>query len=130
MRAVLIDWMTEVCFEYTLKRDTLYTAVSILERYLSSNPNIPKKYFQLAGVTSLFISSKQEESQSPCLVDFKSSCAGAYSEIQIREQEIYILKSLKWKTNVPTTLYWILYYINQWDIFVNQIKSVCINNLE
>jgi len=42
MRTVLIDWIMEVCFEYSLKRHTFYAAVNIMERYLSANKNIPK----------------------------------------------------------------------------------------
>lgn len=42
MRSVLIDWIMEVCFEYSLKRHTFYSAINILERYLSVKSNIPK----------------------------------------------------------------------------------------
>lgn len=34
-RAVLLDWMMEVCAEYTLKRSTYYKAVNFVDRFLS-----------------------------------------------------------------------------------------------
>jgi len=60
LRAILIDWMIEVCSDYGLKRDTLYIAVNYLDKYLSIVPNIPKWKLQLIGVTSLFMASKVE----------------------------------------------------------------------
>ena len=35
MRAILVDWMMEVCAEYQLKRDTFHLSVQLLDRYLS-----------------------------------------------------------------------------------------------
>jgi cyclin E len=42
MRAILLDWMMEVCMEFTLKRETFHLAVNYVDRYLSYNENIPK----------------------------------------------------------------------------------------
>lgn len=36
MRSILLDWMMEVCMEFTLKRETFYYAVNYVDRYLSS----------------------------------------------------------------------------------------------
>lgn len=35
MRAILVDWMAELCYNYSLHRATYYLAVNILDRYLS-----------------------------------------------------------------------------------------------
>lgn len=35
MRAILIDWMMEVCMEFQLKRDTFHLAVKLVDRFLS-----------------------------------------------------------------------------------------------
>jgi len=42
MRAILVDWMTEVSSEFCLKRDTLYQAINFVDRYLSVQPKVPK----------------------------------------------------------------------------------------
>ena len=35
MRAILMDWMIEVCSVYLMKRDTYYLAVAYVDSYLS-----------------------------------------------------------------------------------------------
>lgn len=35
MRSTLIDWLAEVCKEFTLKRETFHLCVHNLDRYLS-----------------------------------------------------------------------------------------------
>jgi len=43
MRTILIDWMIEVCTEFTLKRETFYYALNYVDRYLSIKRNIRKQ---------------------------------------------------------------------------------------
>jgi hypothetical protein len=42
MRAVLIDWLVEVCKEFTLKRETLHLAIHNFDRYMSRKDCVPK----------------------------------------------------------------------------------------
>ena len=35
MRAILIDWMMEVCSDYLFKRETFHLSVNFVDRYLS-----------------------------------------------------------------------------------------------
>jgi Cyclin, N-terminal domain len=60
MRAILFDWMMEVCMEFTLKRETFHYSVNYVDRYLSSVQNIQKWELQLVGVTAMYIASKVE----------------------------------------------------------------------
>ena len=60
MRAVLIDWMSEVSTEFSLKRQTFLQAIYYLDKYLEKNKSLKKKTLQLVGVSSLLISSKLE----------------------------------------------------------------------
>lgn len=62
MRAILLDWMMEVCMEYTLKRETYHYAVNYVDRYLSGSPAIQKGELQLIGVTAMYLASKVEVS--------------------------------------------------------------------
>lgn len=36
MRAILVDWLIEVHSKFKLQRETLYIAISIIDRYLAS----------------------------------------------------------------------------------------------
>ncbi|KAL0718189.1 hypothetical protein Bca4012_067511 [Brassica carinata] len=57
MRGILIDWLVEVSEEYKLASDTLYLAVNIIDRFLTSN-YIEKRRLQLLGVTCMLIASR------------------------------------------------------------------------
>jgi hypothetical protein len=54
MRAVLHDWMVEVCEEYRLKPETLFLAVNYVDRFLSYM-HVTRGKLQLVGVTAMFI---------------------------------------------------------------------------
>lgn len=53
MRAILLDWMCEVCFEFGLKIETYQLAINYVDRYLIKTRNLKEKELQLLGVTSL-----------------------------------------------------------------------------
>lgn len=61
MRAILLDWLIEVCEVYKLHRETYYLAMDYIDRYLSTHQNVPKNQLQLIGITCLFIASKVRE---------------------------------------------------------------------
>jgi hypothetical protein len=42
MRAILIEWMMHVSYEFRLKRDTFHLAVSLTDLYFSRTTNVPK----------------------------------------------------------------------------------------
>jgi hypothetical protein len=92
MRAILFDWMMEVCNEYQLKRETFYLSINYVDRYLSKVINIPKQELQLVGVTSLYIASKMEEIYPPKITDYVKSTDDGYKIEQIRNMEISISK--------------------------------------
>lgn len=49
MRAILFDWVIEVCEVYRLHRETFYLAVDFVDRYLSVTRDVPKNRLQLIG---------------------------------------------------------------------------------
>ena len=118
MRAILLDWMMEVCNEFTLKRETFYYAVNYVDRFLSAHPNVKKEELQLVGVTAMFIAAKMEEVYSPRVSDFAKSTDNGYSVIQIVQMEKVVLKEIKWRTTPPTYSMWANWYMNQWDIYI------------
>lgn len=36
MRAILVDWMSELCYNFSLHRATYHLAVNYLDRYIAS----------------------------------------------------------------------------------------------
>jgi hypothetical protein len=41
-RAVLFDWLQEVCADYLFKRETYYYAINYIDRYLDRVTNLEK----------------------------------------------------------------------------------------
>merc|ERR1712038_941883 len=108
MRAVLTDWMVEVHQQFTLLQETLYLSVAILDRYMQLQAaNITRKKLQLVGVTSMFIAAKYEEMYAPEIGDFVYITDNAYSESQIREQEVEIIKHLNFCLERPLPLHFL-----------------------
>lgn len=111
MRAILLDWLNEVCEVYKLHRETYYLALDYLDRYLSTNVSISKTFLQLIGITCLFIAAKVEEIYPPKLSEFAYVTDGACSEDDILKQELVILSALKWQTNPITIVGWLGIYM-------------------
>ena len=61
MRAILLDWIIEVCEVYRLHRETFYLAVDFIDRYLSTLKEMPKTRLQLIGKEL-----KPEKPLDPC----------------------------------------------------------------
>ncbi|KAM3143800.1 G1/S-specific cyclin-E1 [Paramecium bursaria] len=118
MRAILIDWMMEVCMEFQLKRQTFHLAVSYIDNYLSKK-QATKLNLQLLGLTSLFISCKIEEIYPRKVSDFEKAADFGYTSQQILDMELIMLRGLKWHVNPPTFTYWVNWFTDQWDIYAN-----------
>ncbi|XP_023244954.1 G1/S-specific cyclin-E isoform X2 [Copidosoma floridanum] len=105
MRAILLDWLIEVCEVYKLHRETYYRAMDFIDRYLSRQSNLPKNQLQLVGVTCLFIAAKFEEIYPPKISEFAYVTDAACTEQEILAKERIILKDLEWKLEslIPPT---------------------------
>jgi len=108
MRAVLVDWLTQVHQQFSLLQETLYLTVAILDRYLQDNcEKLARKDLQLVGVTSMFIASKYEEMYAPEIGDFVYITDQAYTESQIRDMETKILGALGFELGRPLPLHFL-----------------------
>ena len=54
MRWILVDWLVEVSEEYNLHTETLYLAISYIDRFLSQM-SVKRDKLQLVGTTAMFI---------------------------------------------------------------------------
>ncbi|XP_032229452.1 G1/S-specific cyclin-E isoform X2 [Nematostella vectensis] len=111
MRAILLDWLIEVCEVYRLHRETYFLAVDFVDRYLSVKKDIPKQRLQLVGTTALFIAAKLEEIYPPKLSEFAYVTDGACKEDEILQQELLMLQDLNWKLCPITSNTWLNIYM-------------------
>ena len=82
MRSILIDWIIKVNFQFKFKEETLYSAIYIIDAYLCKK-YIQKNNFQLLGVTSLLIASKQNEIFLRRISEFSEITNKTYNEKEI-----------------------------------------------
>ncbi|GAB0095219.1 Cyclin [Sergentomyia squamirostris] len=111
MRAILLDWLIEVCDVHKLKRETYYLAMDFIDRYLSRSTAVHKGRLQLIGVTCLFVAAKIEEIYPPKIGEFAYVTDGACPESDILEQELAILESLDWNMSTVTVMGWLTIYM-------------------
>ncbi|XP_033753914.1 G1/S-specific cyclin-E-like [Pecten maximus] len=111
MRTILLDWLIEVCEVYRLHRETFYLGVDFVDRYISLSSGLQKHQLQLIGITSLFIAAKLEEIYPPKIAEFAYVTDGACTEDEILDQELIMLKALKWDLSPLTTNGWLNLYL-------------------
>ena len=100
-RTVLVNWMVEVHLDIKTLAESLFLSVSILDRYLQKTPNLPRSRMQLAGITSIFIAGKYEETLTPTLDEYVYFTDNVYTAEQILEMENEMLEKLEWNLSVP-----------------------------
>ena len=103
MRAILVDWIIEVHFNYNLKEETLFQTIWMIDTYLSYE-NISRNKLQLLGVASLLIACKYNEVFYPTINEFINMTDKAYEIKELLEMEQKILKKLDYNILVPTSL--------------------------
>ena len=78
MRAILVEWMMHVSFEYRLKRDTFHLAVAVTDLYFSRCHHVAKNSLQLVGAAAMYMAAKIEEVQPLEVLKFAESTNGKY----------------------------------------------------
>ena len=111
MRAMLLDWLNEVCEGLLLLRDTFSLAVDLIDRFLGVSPSVPTDKLQLIGITCLFIGTKIEEVSPPKLQELSSTTDGVCSEEDIIQMEARVLEGLNWCVSPMTANSWMMFYM-------------------
>ncbi|CAL4898263.1 unnamed protein product [Urochloa decumbens] len=101
MRTILVDWLVEVAEEYKLVADTLYLAISYVDRFLSYNA-LGRDRLQLLGVAAMLIAAKYEEISPPHAEDFCYITDNTYTKQELVKMETDILKLLQFELGNPT----------------------------
>ncbi|PNY06382.1 cyclin a-like protein [Trifolium pratense] len=123
-RGICIDWVVSIVDYFNLLPDTLYLAVSCIDRFLSFKP-VSRDQLQLLCVSSMFIASKYEDTFPPNVENFWRATNNQYSKEEILEMEIDILKTLNFDMGNPT----IKTFLRQdWQICLAFIEIACEKN--
>nr|XP_043627564.1 G2/mitotic-specific cyclin S13-7-like isoform X2 [Erigeron canadensis] len=109
MRAILIDWLIEVHRKFELMPESLYLTINIVDRYLSVR-TVPRKEFQLVGISAMLMACKYEEIWPPEVNDLIAISDNAYCREQILAMEKAILGHLGWILTVPTPYVFLMRY--------------------
>ncbi|ORZ37926.1 cyclin-like protein [Catenaria anguillulae PL171] len=100
MRSVLVDWLFEVHKKFEFLPETMFLAVSLLDRFMSLRQcDIGK--FQLVGLTCLFIAAKIEEVNPPQIGTLVYMADNGFAEADMIAAESYILKTLDFDLWAP-----------------------------
>lgn len=93
MRTTLIDWLLQVHLRYHMLPETLWIAVNIVDRFLSTRV-VSLVKLQLVGVTAMFIAAKYEEILAPSVEEFVYMTENGYTKDEILKGERIILQTL------------------------------------
>jgi hypothetical protein len=108
-RAILIDWLMEVSYEFELTHETVHLAVHYLDQFLSkcSIGSVTKFNLQLVGIVCLWIASKFEEDIDDVQCkDIHTTHENTYTVKEILRMELTVLKTLDWNLYVATPCAW------------------------
>ncbi|KAM0847168.1 hypothetical protein ACQ4PT_055190 [Festuca glaucescens] len=101
MRGILVDWLVDVVDEFKLLADTLYLAVSYIDRFLTVNV-VSRNKLQLLGVASLLVAGKYEEIYLPKVNKFSTLIICICYALRVVKMEADILKFLNFQVGGPT----------------------------
>ncbi|XP_059441966.1 G2/mitotic-specific cyclin-1-like [Corylus avellana] len=112
VRAILVDWLTEVHASLGYGPETLFLAVNVVDRFVSLSLEVlSMAELKLLSMAALVIACKYGEEWFPAAIEFnkipetyftRSFHGISYSQDEINSMEIKILKKLDWKLMVPT----------------------------
>jgi len=102
-RGLLINWMAEVYMTLKLLSETLFLAVDIADRVLSTK-EVNKQKLHLVGLGAVLIAAKFEETYAPSLKDLLLCCENYYTEKDILQVERVILNTIGFNLCIPSPL--------------------------
>jgi hypothetical protein len=106
MRGILTDWLIQVHVRFRLLPETLFLAVNIIDRFLSTRV-VSLAKLQLVGITCMFIAAKFEEIVAPSVMHFLQCADSSYNESEILQAEKYVLKTLNWNLSYPNPVHFL-----------------------
>merc|ERR1711881_238611 len=121
MRSVLIDWLGGGQIQFKLLQETLFLTVNTIDRFMAvEGKSIPRSNLQLVSVSAMFLVSKIEEIYAPSISDFVYITENAYSETEIRQMELRIIRALNFDLCQPISLNFLRRYSKAGEVDVQQ----------
>jgi len=108
-RAAVVDLLVGVQVQFVLRSETLFLAVSLLDRFLKAKP-VKCEDVQLVGIAAMFTAAKFEEIDPPDVQDFVHVTAQACSTEKIFEMEVVMLNTLGFGLCCPTAPHFVERY--------------------
>lgn len=106
MRAILVDWLVDVHKKYKLRPETLFLAISLVDRFLEKRTTA-RRHLQLVGVTALLVAAKFEELYPPQIQDVVYVTDKAYTKDDVLRMEVSMLTVLDFKICRPTAVHFL-----------------------
>jgi hypothetical protein len=103
-RATLVDWFCSLRKQLALRRETLFLAVNLVDRYLSL-VEVRQRHLQLVGAAAFLIAAKFEEVKPPDVKDLVYYTAEAYTRQDIVKMEIHMLSKFNFEVATPTSFH-------------------------
>ena len=103
LRGVLVDWLIEVHTRFHLLPETIFLAINIIDRFLSTRV-VELEKLQLVGITAMFIASKYEEVLSPHVSNFRHVADDGFTEEEILKAERFVLQALNYDLSYPNPM--------------------------
>uniref|UniRef100_A0A671QZI1 Cyclin-O protein B-like n=1 Tax=Sinocyclocheilus anshuiensis TaxID=1608454 RepID=A0A671QZI1_9TELE len=111
-RSKLVSWLIAVHKQLKLSFESCCLAVNIMDRFLITT-SVAADCFQLLGVTSLLIATKQVEVYSPRITQLLSLCCNSFSREQLCNLECLILLRLNFRLAAPTLAFFLDYFTSR-----------------
>ncbi|GKZ17911.1 hypothetical protein AbraIFM66951_006930 [Aspergillus brasiliensis] len=100
MRSVLMDWVVQVHYRFSLLPETLFLCVNYIDRFLSCKI-VSLGKLQLVGATAIFIAAKYEEINCPSVQEIVYMVDGGYKMDEILKAERFMLSMLQFELGWP-----------------------------
>uniref|UniRef100_A0A1B0FCZ0 Uncharacterized protein n=1 Tax=Glossina morsitans morsitans TaxID=37546 RepID=A0A1B0FCZ0_GLOMM len=110
-RSVLVDWINEIHLHFHMNDEVFQLTVAIIDRYLQIVKDTQLSQFQLVGVTAFFLAAKYEESQPPSFMNLLQLTDQSYTDSQLRQMELKILKILDYNLSRPLPVHFLKHFI-------------------
>eukprot|EP01112_Ceratiomyxa_fruticulosa_P006127 TRINITY_DN1692_c0_g1_i1.p1 TRINITY_DN1692_c0_g1~~TRINITY_DN1692_c0_g1_i1.p1 ORF type:complete len:467 (-),score=60.88 TRINITY_DN1692_c0_g1_i1:305-1705(-) len=109
-RVIVLGWLSEVCEEYLLLRETFHIAANLIDRYLAKTPELGLEKYQLLATSAIFIAAKIEEEDPPNVFNFLGVSGDSYSKKDVLDMEKDILRKLDWFLWPVTSMTFLRFY--------------------
>lgn len=120
-RMYLIEWIIDVHRRFRLLPETLYTTVSLIDRFLSMQ-HISKRQLHILGTVALLICTKYEEIYPPDCRELQIVSEGKYSRSELLYWEIEVLNVIKFEVGITSQYFFLERY--------HKLSDICAKNQE